>query len=385
MYIIIWIIGFLILILLHEAGHFFFAKKFKVKVYEFWIWIPPKIKTLFKDKDWTEYTLNAIPLGGFIRPKWENFKNDKEIFDSDSFHSKPLWQKILILLWWVLANLIIAFVLFTIAFWHWIKPIFIIPDNLNNFSAESYLFPTTSFAQKVWYIKASKQPVKIDWIIKIPNGLSNKIDFHTWDIIKSINNIPVNTANISATLKKLIWQKITIQIQRNNKEISLTWTCPQNSCILWIYFNWNQKIKPLKMNFPQATLASLKEIKEETILTFEWLKLLFYKLTHWQPKQALENMSWPVGAIAIWKYILNIWIWEYIAFIGSISLALAIFNLLPIPALDWGRILTTLIMHIGKFNPKKYLEIENYINIMFFVVLMWLWIYIMYLDFLRFY
>jgi hypothetical protein len=48
-----------------------------------------------------------------------------------------------------LANLIIAFVLFSLAFWHGIKPIFIIPDSSNNFTAKSYLFPTVSFAQKV--------------------------------------------------------------------------------------------------------------------------------------------------------------------------------------------------------------------------------------------
>jgi hypothetical protein len=46
-------------------------------------------------------------------------------------------------------NLLIAFILFTIAFWHGIKPIFIIPDSSNKFNAESYLFPTVSFAQKV--------------------------------------------------------------------------------------------------------------------------------------------------------------------------------------------------------------------------------------------
>jgi membrane-associated protease RseP (regulator of RpoE activity) len=64
---------------------------------------------------------------------------------------------------------------------------------------------------------------------------------------------------------------------------------------------------------------------------------------------------------------------------------LAIFNILPIPALDWWRILTTIIMHLWRFDPKKYLEIENYINIIFFGLLMWFGFYIMYLDFVRFY
>ena len=96
-------------------------------------------------------------------------------------------------------------------------------------------------------------------------------------------------------------------------------------------------------------------------------------------------MSWPVWAVAIWKYIIDIWIWEYIAFIATISLALAIFNILPIPALDWWKILTTAIMHIFRIKRSKFLIIENYISIVFFALLMLLWIYIMYLDFIRFY
>jgi len=385
MYVLIWILSFLILIILHEAGHFFFAKKFWVKVYEFWLWIPPKIKTLFKDKDWTEYTLNALPLWGFIRPKGENFHSDSEIYDKDSFHSKPLWQKIIILLWWVIANLVIAFVLFTIAFWHWIKPIFIIPDSSNNFTAESYLFPTVSFAQKVGYIQQTSQPLKVEWIVKTPISLTNQIHIQTWDIIQSINWIEVNTSNVSKILKENLWKKVSLVINRSWSILTFSGHCPSDWCLLGIFYNSDQKVQPVKMSFPEAVKNALHEIKAETILTFEWLKLLWKKLTSGHPKQAVENMSGPVGAIAIGKYILKIGIWEYLAFIWSISLALAIFNVLPIPALDWGRILTTLVMHLGKFDPKKYLQIENYINIIFFGLLMLFGFYIMYLDFVRFY
>jgi len=386
MYILIWILSFLILIILHEAWHFFFAKKFWVKVYEFWLWLPPKIKTLYKDKSWTEYTLNALPLWWFIRPKWEDFKSDSEIYDKDSFHSKPFWQKLIILLWWVIANLIIAFLLFFIAFWHWIKPIFIIPDSSTKFTAESYLFPTTSFAQKVWYIqKEQPKPLKVIWVIKTPITLSNQIPFKTWDIIEKINNYPVNTENIWQILKKQLWKEVKVEILRNNKIITYTWECKKDGCLLWIYFPGNRKIKEIKMNPVQAAFAALHEIKAETTLTFEWLKLLWEKLKTGHTKQALQTMSGPVGAVAVWKYILEIGIWEYIAFIWSISLALAIFNILPIPALDGWRILTTAIMHVFKLNPKKYLEIENYINILFFSLMLFLGAYIMYLDFMRFY
>lgn len=67
--IVIGILMFLTLVVLHELGHFRAAKKSGVKVLEFGIGIPPKLFTMRTDSDGTEYSLNAIPLGGFVRIK----------------------------------------------------------------------------------------------------------------------------------------------------------------------------------------------------------------------------------------------------------------------------------------------------------------------------
>ena len=386
MYIFIWILSFIILVILHEMGHLVAAKKMWVKVYEFWLWIPPKIKTLWTDKSWTKYTLNALPLWWFIRPKWEDFQSDSEIYDKDSFHAQPFWKKVIILLWWVFMNLLIAFVLFFVAFWIWIKPVFIIPDSANSFHSTSYLFPTTSFAQKVWYIKPYQaQPLKVDWIIKQNNTLTSQINIQTWDIITTIWWQKVNTKNAWKLLSQYLWKQVEIWIKRWEKNITYTWNCSKNGCLLWVFYSSPRQIQNLHLSFMQAIEAAWHEIIAETKMTFDGLWLLYHKLTNGHVKKALSTMSGPVGAVAVWKYILSIWIWEYIAFIWSISLALAIFNILPIPALDGWRILTTAIMHIFRLKPKSYLVIENYISIFFFIILMWLWLYIMYLDYLRFY
>ncbi len=386
MYIILWILWFLILIILHEYWHFIASRKFWVKVHEFWLWIPPKVKTLYKDKKWTEYTLNALPLWWFIRPKWEDLSLDSEIYDKDSMHSKPFWQKFIILSAWVIMNLIIAFVIFVAAFYHGIKPVFIIPDSANNFTAESYIFPTTSFAKKVWYITwDTTKPVKVDWILKDWTTLSSQVSIQTWDIIQTIQWQEVNTSNVWLVLKENIWKEVDIWILRNKKQINLNAKCPEDACLLWIYFDSDRKIQENKMTFTESIAWAVHEIKAQTTLTFEWLGLLYHKLTNWQAKEAVEKLSWPVGAVAVWEYILAVWIWEYIAFMGVISLALAIFNILPIPALDGWRIITTAIMHLLRLNPKKYLMLENQITLVFFFLLLILWFYIMYLDFIRFY
>jgi regulator of sigma E protease len=63
-----------------------------------------------------------------------------------------------------------------------------------------------------------------------------------------------------------------------------------------------------------------------------------------------------------------------------ISLALAIFNILPIPALDWGRVVWVIIQKVFRIKPEKYFVWEWYVNTVFFVLLMLLWVYIILKD-----
>lgn len=386
MYIIYWILWFVVLILLHELWHFLACRVFWVKVEEFGIWIPPKLKTIHKDKKWTEYTLNLLPLWGFIRPKWEDLNDESQIYDKDSLHSQAFWKKFVILIAWVLMNLLIAFLIFFWTFLFWIKPILIIPDAAYKFTAESYLFPTNSFAKKVWYIQEQEpKPIKVDAILQWDETLASKIGIQTWDKILSINNQAINTNNIWTTLKGQIWKEFELKIERNQKLINVSASCPEDSCLLWIQYSAWRDLKKLNMSASQAFFASLNEIKAQTILTFEWLNLLYKKISSWQAKEAVDKLSWPVAAVAVSWYVLQLGILEYIAFFWMISLALAIFNVLPIPALDWWRIFTTAIMHIFRLNPKKYLTIEWYIAVFFFTLLMFLWFYIMYNDYIRFF
>ena len=74
----------------------------------------------------------------------------------------------------------------------------------------------------------------------------------------------------------------------------------------------------------------------------------------------------------------------YIAFAGMISLALAVFNILPIPALDGGRALSVCIQVLGRFKPSAYFAVEQYINLVFFILLMAMGIFIILQDLQRF-
>lgn len=105
--IFLFILTFIVFI--HELGHFYFAKKFKVKVEEFGLGIPPRaIGRMYKG---TLYSLNWLPFGGFVRMKGEDY-NDYSPKDNENFVNKKPWQKSIILLAGVCMNLLLAVVIF---------------------------------------------------------------------------------------------------------------------------------------------------------------------------------------------------------------------------------------------------------------------------------
>lgn len=136
---------FMGLVLIHELGHFINAKRSGVKVLEFGIGIPPKVCRLRKDKSGTEYTLNLLPLGGFVRLKGEDPKDEQDFNAKDSFIKAAIGRKIVILVSGVGMNLILARVLFTVIFTMGTQPISVLPENALSSHENSYLMPTVNF------------------------------------------------------------------------------------------------------------------------------------------------------------------------------------------------------------------------------------------------
>ena len=116
MSVIIFLIILLVLVLVHEWGHFFSAKKFGIKVEEFGFGFPPKL--FGKKYGETEYTINALPFGGFVKIFGEN-PDEASISGpeaSRSFINKPRWQQAIVLFAGVFMNLVLAWILFSIGF-----------------------------------------------------------------------------------------------------------------------------------------------------------------------------------------------------------------------------------------------------------------------------
>ncbi len=113
MNIAIVIFSLVFLITLHELGHFLLAKKFDVKIHEFGIGIPPRV--IGKKIGETIYSINALPLGGFVRMMGE----DEKVKDKRSFSEKPVWQRAIILTAGVATSWILAMLIFTLVAFGW--------------------------------------------------------------------------------------------------------------------------------------------------------------------------------------------------------------------------------------------------------------------------
>ena len=152
MALVLGIFMFMGLVLIHELGHFISSKKSGVKVLEFGIGIPPKVCRLRTDKSGTEYTLNLLPLGGFVRLKGEDPKDEQDFNAKDSFIKAKIGKKILILVSGVGMNLILARAIFTTIFTMGTKPISVLPENALSSHENSYLMPTVNFLKSEGFI-----------------------------------------------------------------------------------------------------------------------------------------------------------------------------------------------------------------------------------------
>jgi regulator of sigma E protease len=110
--VILFIAILAILVLVHELGHFFVARRAGVRVHEFGVGFPPRVKVLKNDGE-TLYTLNALPIGGFVKLEGEDGDSD----DPRSFTMAPFWKKQTILIAGVAMNLILALAIMIAVAW----------------------------------------------------------------------------------------------------------------------------------------------------------------------------------------------------------------------------------------------------------------------------
>jgi len=364
--ILIFIIILLVLVLVHEFGHFFTAKKFGIRVDEFGFGFPPKIYG--KKYGETEYSLNLLPIGGFVKIFGEN-PDDENTFGPDasrSFVNKPKWQQAIVLFAGVFANLLLAWFLFSIGFMSGLP---------TSVSGESAGYKLSNINLTVVSV-LEKSPAQIaglksgDKIISLASGKDSVSDINP-DTLKSFILSHSKKPARNAT-QSVAGGEITVgYIRGQDKNINLAVVTP--------VINKTNNIPEIGISMDMIGTVKLplfSALKEGMSLTWFITKgtvLGLYTLIAEgiQGKGSFSSVTGPVGMVGIVGDAYQFGFVYLLSFTALISVNLAIINLLPFPALDGGRLFFLLIEKIkgSRINP-KFANTANMIGFGILIILM---------------
>ncbi|MGM9631635.1 MAG: M50 family metallopeptidase [Eubacteriales bacterium] len=313
----ILVIGFLTFI--HEFGHFFFARLFDVPVLEFAIGMGPKIYS-WEGKKGTKYALRAFPIGGFVQMEGEEGTSDNpKGYD----HLSP-WKKILVTSAGPLVNIVFAIVL-------------------------------------MFILVISSTTLGSTTIGKFDDDAVSNSKLQVGDEIIQVGNVKVHTGE--EVVYEIMYQgnkALDIKVKRDGEIILLE----------GVVFNTVEESGTVFGDL-DFRLYSLNSLEDVTI--FDYLYQAFYRSVSmikmvfdslWgiiSGRFGMEAVSGPVGIVEVVGQVSQVSFASLVNLVVMISMNLGIFNLLPIPALDGGRILFHLIDGIaGRKVIKK--EVEDTIT-----------------------
>ncbi|SHE32256.1 regulator of sigma E protease [Tissierella praeacuta DSM 18095] len=321
---------FLVVILVHEFGHFSVAKIVGIKVNEFSIGMGPKL--FQKKKGETEYTLRALPIGGYVKMEGE----DEASNDPRSFNKVSALSRIAVVAAGAIMNFVLAIVILTIVSYGIGMPTNIIDNTVPG-----------SPAEKSGLISG-------DIIINI-----NGVEINNWDTtVDSINKSDPN-------------KEMEIGIKRDNeiRKIMVKPITEKGKTIIGIVPKYEKSISSAIKGGFENTFMFLK-------LMFEFIGMIF------KGKVGIKHLSGPVGVIHEVGVQAKLGIYNLLYILGFISVNLGFFNLLPIPALDGSRIVFLLVELVrGKpIDPEK----EGFIHFVGFILLISLMLIVTYRDLIKF-
>lgn len=283
---------FLLVVMLHEFGHFSIAKLSGIKVNEFSIGMGPKIYQ--KQKGETFYSLRALPVGGYVAMEGE----EENSHDPRAFNNVSIVKRMAVVLAGAFMNFVLAFIAFTLIY--------------------SIVGYGSSEIEKV-----------------ISNSPADKAGIQSGDLIIKINENKVKDIyDINSIISKNQKEEMDFQINREGNIL-------------------NVKIKPEYSVENQMYLIGITSKLDHSILksislganrTLEMSKLILKSIKMmFSGSFKMEYLSGPVGVVQLIGSESSKGFLNFLQILGLISVNLGVFNLLPIPALDGGKFLFLLI------------------------------------------
>lgn len=380
---IVFLLVLSILVLVHELGHFLMARLFKIRVEEFGLGFPPRALGSYKNKfgkrvkvvgnqDFealslnedeniqpkagsTIFSLNWLPLGGFVKIKGENGQNRDE---SDSFGAKPIWQRAGVLVAGVIMNVILAWFLFSLGY------LIGLPQT------------TEELGQKAI---VSKQAVLVaDVLAESPAAQAG---IKVGDRILMVAKTTVaNEKQLQDAVSLRADQETEFLVLRDEKEIKLNivpnFNITNDRAVIGVsIFSTGTVRYPFFSAFIEGARTTIWTLKAIFFAFIGLFKDMFSGVN------VGDQFAGPIGIANITGQAARLGFVYLLQFAALLSLNLAIINILPFPALDGGRLVFLLVEKIKGVPVKK--ELENLLNNIGFMLLMILIIFITIKDVIK--
>lgn len=344
--IIIALIVFGFLVFFHELGHFLLAKKNGIAVTEFSIGMGPRLFSFVKGE--TRYSLKALPFGGSCQMLGE----DGESEDENAFNNRSVWARISVVAAGPVFNFILAFLLALIV---------------------------------IGYVGYDK-PMVIGVMEGFP---AEEAGLMEGDVIKRINNQKVTIyRDVQFYMAVNTGKTVTVAVDRNGETLDFTITPKQDENGVYYMGIYSSAIRT-KVKGLDVLKYSLYEVKYQMGVVVKSIGMLF------NGRVTVNDLSGPVGIVDmvdevveestsedvdtktnVLSVLLNI-----INFSIMLSANLGVMNLLPIPALDGGRLVFLLIEAVrGKPVDREKEGMVHFVGLMLLMVLM---VYVMFNDIRR--
>lgn len=396
-----------ILVILHEFGHFFFARLFKTRVEKFYLFFNPWF-TLFKyKKGETEYGIGWLPLGGYVKISGMIDESmDKEAMAQPAkpweFRSKPAWQRLMIMIGGVLVNFITAFFIYWMVLYTWGEQyipvqsakyglyyhevakdlglqngdvVLKVDDHIVESSGDIARFILLENAKELTVRRGSDQiqlsipkgydqkmiaeEVKLFADVRFPvvvkdlmsGSKADEAGLQTGDSIVTVNGQSTAFYNeFTNALVENIEKDIDVGIIRDNSPMTLNLTVPKSGKIGFYLVSVENyvDIQRHEYGFWEACPKGIAKGLDILVGYVKQLRLIFTK----------EGAKQVGGFGAMGKLFPSTWNW-YVFWSNTalISMILAFMNILPIPALDGGHVLFLLYeMVTGRKPGDKFME-----------------------------
>lgn len=405
-------------VFIHEFGHFIFAKKFGVHVYEFSLGMGPRLFKFNRKNDETDYCIRLLPIGGFVQMAGEEIDEDKKIPKEKRLQSKPAYQRLIIMIAGVMMNFLLAIVLlFIIGLFNTISlnNVYIdgstiegLNDNdkivsidghfVNNYDKLALEMTIAGNKDFIMTVKNTDNKEKNIQIHPFEIGKDNLILGYDYgfsisglEIVESNNNSITSNSTIIKINDEIIYDyaslinnlnkigknsfKLTLKDSNSNEnEVTVTPKKVDNEELLGYSYGFYIKGTEESGFFAALKYAFLKFFSTIEQMIFTVLYLITGRLS-------LGMLSGPVGIFNVVSVYSKTGFSNIISLLSLICINVGFINILPLPAFDGGHVLFIIIEKIkgSRVDPK----VENTIHNIGFILLMILMVLITYNDIIK--